>query len=903
MADDITEDLLKAVNQLYRFLLSERDLANMLQGICDRLVGEQLFRSALIVLQDQAMGGMITAETGLADRLPQVMAELRAGVLPRCGQEILELERPPVMPCDPELCGGCSMLAGEADSQKICAGLCTAISCVPSLSGFLVVSGQEGCQGGKPGPAVLQLFTEIGSAISLALGRLSALEEAQRREEELCLVEERYELALFASQAGLWDWNIQTGTMYTSPNQKEYLDYRKGDSSPGAIQRFIHPDDKERVLAVLNDHLAGKNQEYQIEYRVKGEHDQWVWYLDRGKVVERDQNGMPVRMTGTHQNISLQKQREQTLAAIQQQLHQAVDHERNFLQTVIDSAGDPVMVIDLNYTILLINRTAAGLIEGDHSAGLIQEKKCYQLFCKETQPCNDGRYPCPVREVQRESQQQQLIHNPYHGNRINNTFEIDVSPLYDGDGRLYGIIEIGRDITDRLRIEKELRDSQSKLYRLAHHDTLTGLPNRLLVKDRLNQAIIKGDRIKKSVAIMYLDLDRFKQVNDTLGHDVGDALLVEVATRLQQQCRQSDTVGRLGGDEFVFILDEIASKEDVAMVAHKIIASMEQPVVVQGHQIMISTSVGIALYPDDSADVEGVVKCADMALYEAKELGRNCYRFYNRQTAPLGQRRYLQAVDSELGLQLDRLAVRYQAIYKLEDDSLAGLDARVSWQHPSQGEVAVLQRYQGEQGEDNSVEIGLRVLGEVCADLEFWQSRGAWHLPVLLRVGEEQLRSQEFVQGVAAELQRRNLPGNRIELVLPPAILAGEDRRAEQHLAFLEPLGLRFAVADLGGEALSLARLQGLPLQRLILERGLPDQGRKGGDGSCLIDLLVGLGRQLRLELVGQGVEQGSQLDFLRQHGCDQVMGDLLAPPRDRAGVLELLASQDGYGVGSAKGS
>ncbi|PIE60239.1 MAG: hypothetical protein CSA31_03080, partial [Desulfobulbus propionicus] len=415
-----------------------------------------------------------------------------------------------------------------------------------------------------------ELFSQVGESIGHAIRHLFQEEEGRQKEEEMRTVEERYELALYASQAGLWDWNIKTGEMHTSSNQMDHLDYRNGAHGPGLGGRGIHPDDKDEILAILNKHLAGETEEYRIEYRVKDEDDQWVWYLDRGRVVERDENNMPVRMTGTHQNISLQKQREQAIAAIQQQLHEAVNHERNFLQTVIDSAGDPVMVIDLQYTLLLINRTAAARIDSHISTGSMLGKKCYELFCGATEPCSTTDYPCPIKEIQQHGRQIKLIHNPYHGNGIHNTFELEVSPLRHKNGELYGIIEVARDVTDRLRIEEELRDSQSRLYRLAHHDTLTGLPNRLLFQDRLNQALAKSGRLQKSVALMYLDLDKFKHINDTLGHDIGDLLLVEVAQRLQQQCRASDTVARLGGDEFVFILDGISSKHDVAAVAKKI---------------------------------------------------------------------------------------------------------------------------------------------------------------------------------------------------------------------------------------------------------------------------------------------------------------------------------------------
>lgn len=628
MVCDQQGELLRAMNEVYRYLLTENDLPNLLQGICDRLVTKGLFVSSLIVFIDEATGGMITAETGFADRFQEIMAHLREGVLPSCGLRVLQDPALSTVFCRSENCIVCDTFP----DRSAFTGICTAIRCTPALYGFMVVHTRLSVDEGQASILDVDLFSQAGEAVAHALRQLFDKEEAKHREEEMRQVEERYELALLASQAGLWDWNIQTGEMYTSPNQKEYLDYRSGDGGPGPTKRVIHPDDKDKVLSILNAHLEGESDEYRIEYRVKDVDGKWAWYLDRGRVVERDDKNMPVRMTGTHQNITLQKHREQALAAIQQQLHNTVDHERNFLQTVIDSAGDPVMVIDLQYNILLINRTVAGLNNASAAAGSMQGRKCYELFSNAEGPCNDQRYPCPIKAIREKDSQVKLIHNPYHGNGINNTFELDVSPLRNADGQLYGIIEVARDVTDRLRIEDELRDSQSKLYRLAHHDTLTGLPNRLLFRDRLNQALIKAGRMQKSVAVMYLDLDRFKQINDTLGHDVGDDLLVEVADRLKRQCRASDTVARLGGDEFVFVLDGIGSKKDVAAIAEKIVGVMQKQMHLKEHVITISTSIGIALYPDDSPIIDGVIKCADMALYRAKEKGRNTFCFYQPST-------------------------------------------------------------------------------------------------------------------------------------------------------------------------------------------------------------------------------------------------------------------------------
>ncbi len=616
--------LLAASLAVHRLLLREQNLPTLLQGVCDLLIADDLNHSAMIVLFDNETGSVITAEAGLGDRFDRIMKRLRNSELPECGRLCLEKEDGSAVLCTHCHCGVC-----RGDGQGRNNAIATALRCRPGLAGFLVV---EISSAGEVDQDVLDGYRDLADSISQALGRLFALEEARQRELELKRVEERFELALYASRAGLWDWNIKTGEMYTSPDRKKILHYQDNDDNdPGVspLQGIIHPDDQDRVMQVLNDHLAGKTDEYRIEYRIKDRIGNWKWFLDRGRVVERDEKNMPVRMTGTHQDITRQKHQEETLAAVEKQLHEAISHERNFLQTVIDGAADPVMAIGIDYTILLINRIAATMLQVDPEIISLTDEKCYQFFFGRTEPCSDKDFPCPVREVHRQNRSVTLIHRSYHGNGVNNTYEIEASPLRDQEGNIYGAIEVARNITDRLRIEKELRESKSRLYRLAHHDALTGLPNRLLFEDRLDQAILKARRNTNKLGILFLDLDRFKQINDTLGHDVGDELLIAVAKRLQNQCRQSDTVARIGGDEFVFILDNLRGREGAEVVAKKILNALKRPILLNNHELEISTSIGIALYPDDSTDIDGVIKRADIALYQAKEAGRNQYRLYN----------------------------------------------------------------------------------------------------------------------------------------------------------------------------------------------------------------------------------------------------------------------------------
>jgi diguanylate cyclase (GGDEF)-like protein len=608
---------------IYRLLLAEQDLTTLMQGVCDRLVNGKLHCSAWLVLYDSESDSVVTVESGLGERFHSFVRQLRNSHLHDCVRKSFENEG-----CTPVLCHDCSCGLCRNDENSRTSAVASAFHCRAGLVGFLVVELFSSSE--KPDSAEMVLYRELAESIGIALRRMFFAEESRSRQVELKCVEERFKLALSASKSGLWDWNIKSGEIYTSPDRSRRLDYRQGDGGSGAgvFWEAVHSDDKDRVLISLHDHLAGKTDEYRIEYRIRGRDGEWKWFFDRGRVVERDEKHMPVRMTGTHQDITFQKKQSQALAAIQLQLHETVDSQKNFLQTVINSAVDPVMAIDLDYNVLLMNRAASLVLGVKEDITHQGRQKCFALFCGADTPCEDPDFPCPVQATQRTGEPVTLVHNSYHGNGVNNTFEIEVSPLRDRDGIIYGSIEVARDITDRLRIEKDLRESRSRLYRLAHHDSLTGMPNRLLFKDRLEQAMLKARRTEGKVVVLFLDLDKFKEVNDTLGHDVGDELLVEVARRLQALCRQSDTVARLGGDEFVFLLDNVKKRSGAETVAQKISVAMAKPVLINGHELLISASIGIAVFPDDGGDIEEVIRKADTALYQAKKGGRNRFVFY-----------------------------------------------------------------------------------------------------------------------------------------------------------------------------------------------------------------------------------------------------------------------------------
>ncbi|NOQ45149.1 MAG: EAL domain-containing protein, partial [Desulfobulbaceae bacterium] len=601
---------------------------------------------------------------------------------------------------------------------------------------------------------------------------------------------------------------------------------------------------------------------------------------------------MPVRMTGTHQNITLQKKQNEALASVQQQLHETVDHERTFLQSVIDGAGDPVMAIDVRYNILLMNLAASRLTQDSVDAVDALGKKCYQLFHGSDRPCSDSNFPCPIKEVLEKDKRATLVHNPFHGNSINNTFEIEVTPLRGKNGEMYGIIEVARDVTDRLRIEKELRESQSRLYRLAHHDTLTGLPNRLLFRDRLDRAIIKARRNKTRVAILFLDLDYFKAINDSLGHDVGDELLIEVAGRLQNQCRQSDTVARLGGDEFVFILDDISNGEDAAIVATKIMDALRRPIEVNGHTLNITTSIGIGIYPDDFDTIDGVIKCADTALYQVKDEGRSNFKFYRPEMRLRANRLLFQEKQLREAIRGQQFFMEYQPQYDVRSGNLVGLEALLRWDHPEDGTVLPNEFIHIAEQSGLIVDIGELILREVCDRQASWQREGLVVVPVGINMSSRQFQDPEFLTMVSRTVQISGLSPALLEIELTEGTVMADADRSLGELEQIARFGISLAVDDFGVGRSSLALLQRLPLDRLKIDGSFIAEVHSDRNMSILVDAIIVLAHSLGLTVLAEGVENKKQLQFLEKHQCDQVQGFYFSQPMGADEVKKLLTAK-----------
>jgi diguanylate cyclase (GGDEF)-like protein len=308
--------------------------------------------------------------------------------------------------------------------------------------------------------------------------------------------------------------------------------------------------------------------------------------------------------------------------------------QHTFIQNVIDGISQTVMVINRDYTVSLLNRSARSLVDENKITDKTQPK-CYEISHHRKSPCDGASHPCPLLNVVENGRAVKVIHNHFSTDGDDVYVEITASPLFDEDGEIYAMVESAHEITELINTQKLLQNHAEELLHQVHHDQLTGLPNRLLFSDRFEQAIKQSYRDNMQVAVLFIDLDCFKTINDTFGHDVGDQILKKVAVRLQKCMREADTVARLGGDEFTVIIDGLKDTCIVTDIAENIIQQIQKPIKLGQHTLTINCSIGISLYPEDGITIESLLRHADVAMYTAKNMGRNNYQFYESQNKSL----------------------------------------------------------------------------------------------------------------------------------------------------------------------------------------------------------------------------------------------------------------------------
>jgi len=622
--------------------------------------------------------------------------------------------------------------------------------------------------------------------------------------------------------------------------------------NPRSLVRAVHRDDRKRVHAARKMALVDG---YDVTYRIMRPDGSVRWLRDRAFPV-RDADGNAHRVAGIAEDITDRRRAEAALQESEQQFRQLADNIPQVFWITDASQSEPIYL-----------SPAFEKIAGRPVAQVREDPRCWidmihhedrQRVRNARRLAAEGRYD-EVFRIVRPDGSIRWVHDR-------------AFPVHDSEGGVHRITGIAEDITERKHAEEQLM-------KLAHYDVLTSLPNRVLFYDRLKQALAQAQRNHWIVGVLFIDVDRFKNVNDTMGHAVGDRLLQQVSERLKGTVRAGDTVGRLGGDEFAVVLSNLASAQDANLVAQKMMACFTEPFRLEGTEVYVTASIGITLYPNDSTEQDILIRNADAAMYKAKEVGRDSYQFYT----PEMNTRALEVLGMEnslrRALERNEYLLYYQPKVGIANGEITGLEALIRWRHPERGLVSPGEFMPVLEETGFIVQVGQWVLNAVCRQIKEWESAGVQTVPVAVNLSARQFNSKDLGATIKHILEEHQIDPALIELEITESSLMVNTEEAVRTLEYLSGLGVSLSIDDFGTGYSSLSYLKRFPLDSLKIDRSFIRDVTTDGDDATITRAVISMAHSLGLKVVAEGVETERQLAFLTEYGCDQIQGYFYAHP------------------------
>lgn len=548
---------------------------------------------------------------------------------------------------------------------------------------------------------------------------------------------------------------------------------------------------------------------------------------------------------------------------------QQIGASKRRLDVILDSAGEGIITMDERGMIETFNPAAERIfgyreseVIGQPSHILLPESRREkdQGIFKFTITTDEKKVKWGAREVVAEHKDGTIF-----------PLELTSSEVRDAENSKRTFIAVVRDITQRKEAEQEIQS-------LAYYDTLTGLPNRILLQDRLRQLIAESHRDQHKFALLFIDLDRFKYVNDAMGHAVGDQLLLAVAMRLRECVREGDTVSRMGGDEFIVLLHEI-DRQDTTRVANKILQAIAKPYDIDKLQIGTHASIGISIYPDMATDVSSLFKQADIAMYRAKADGRGQFQFFTPEMNFHADRLFSMERDLRVAIERNQFVLHYQPQFHLASGRICGVEVLLRWQHSEQGLIFPVDFISAAEETGQIVPIGSWMLRAACVQLAKWRKQGLPIFPVAVNFSMRQLRQHDLAQSIIDILQETGLAPGDLELEITEGSMIGDTVLVMAFLYRMSELGVRLSIDDFGTGYSSLNYLKKMPINRLKIDQSFVRDIVSDENDAIIVDSIISLGHKFGLEVIAEGVETVEQLNFLRQYKCDEVQGFYLSLP------------------------
>ena len=688
------------------------------------------------------------------------------------------------------------------------------------------------------------------------------------------MAEDSYRVTFDNAPVGIMHSMADRKILHVNPKLCEILGYTREELLGMTTADFLPPEYRESDRPkYLDQMLRGDLQSFSSERPFIRKDGSLVW-ANRTISLIRDGAGQPLFFLRIIEDISERKRAEEALA-----------QERRLLRTVVDAIPDRIYAKDVDGKFILQN--AANLkVRGFERHEDIVGKTVFDIFPRQLAQCIHDEDQEVIDSGEPLIDREGRTHFGATKDREDETRWHLTSkvPLKDSAGRVYGLVGINRDITER-------KQTSERLARLAHYDSITGLPNRVLLYDRLGRAIALAPRNNWFVGVLFLDLDRFKLVNDTLGHAAGDELLKLVAERLTQLLRPSDTVGRLSGDEFAVILSDLATPQNAGLVAQKMIDSLKTPFNLDGNEVFVTASIGITLFPTDSDKIETLIRDADAAMYGAKSAGRNNFQYYTTEMNRRATEKLQLETRLRHAIEREEFVLHYQPKVDITSGKVTSFEALLRWQSPDQGMIPPDQFIPLLEETGLIVPVGDWVARAACRQIHAWREAGITPLPIAINLSARQLRQPGFSAALARALAEFKVPASLVEIEITESSLMENPEEAIVVLKELKKLGVRLYADDFGTGYSSLSYLKRLPLHALKIDRSFVRDITIDPDDAAITRTVITLAHGLDLRVVAEGVETEEQLAFLADNHCDEAQGYLFSRPLTVDACTTLLKS------------
>jgi len=728
----------------------------------------------------------------------------------------------------------------------------------------------------NPISKLVQLFKEIGQQRDYSLraqstpiaelntlvcgfnGMLAKMSEA---EQALLKSEERLSLALLGGGEGLWDLDLCQQQLYLDQHSCKIVGLNQNEAlvSNSQWHQMIHPDDLERFKFHSQHYISHKIEQYNIEFRISC-NDAWLWLKLTGKVTQFDNQQTPLRMTGTLQDIT-----KEHLAEEQIKLY----------ASVFDNTSDAIVILDNQFRVIAVNQAFSNITQFDaneiHNKPLSVIEQIDNLSQIKAVLSDQSSWSGELTAQRKDGSSYML--------------ELALNAVKHTDHQDYNyIVAVFSDITERKKNENEL-------FFMANFDPLTKLANRAMFHDHFTKSLASAKRHNKILALLFIDLDKFKQVNDTLGHDAGDELLVQAAQRMKSHIRDSDLLARLSGDEFTIVLEDITSLRQAETVARKIQQDFQREFMLNNQRAHIGTSIGISTYPNDATTSEELLKQADTAMYYAKTNGRNNFHFFDHAMNIQAERRNLIEHELHYAIERQQISVHYQPKVDASSFAIIGFEALARWEHPELGSISPVEFITVAEDAGLIKELGRFIFASACRQLKQWHDDGHQHLQIAINVSAREFQLSDYPLEIAKIIKDIAIDPQYIELELTESIVMDNPEKTTLMLDVIKNLGVTLSIDDFGTGYSSLCYLRKLPVDVLKVDQSFVRELDQD-NSAAIARAIVSMAHSLKLKVVAEGVETIEQLEFFQQLHCEIIQGFYFSPPVSAKQSSVLLTQQ-----------